>query len=319
MDAAAHRVTLGDGTEVAGSQLVLAAGAQPEFFGVPGAAEHAFPLYSVVDAERLRRHLRDLVREHAHEPGAQDAPEPPPGALDVVVVGGGPTGVETAGAVAELMAALTHTGRLAAPARVVLVDRGTALLAPFTEAAHHDAHGHLTSIGVEVRLGTGVAAVHADRVELDDGTAIPTRTVVWGGGESAAPAPSEPAPSGSALALTAGSSVVGLPAGVAEPPAGAVAGASRTSDPGLVYVITFGSSTCPMVADPEALATGATAVEITFPEPAGGACAADYVPATSVVALPDVGSGDLQVLLGPAGDVTLPAGSDAVQRVIDQG
>ena len=74
-----------------------------------------------------------------------------------------------------------------------------------------------------------------------------------------------------------------------------------------------------MVADPEALATGATAVEITFPEPAGGACTADYVPATSVVALPDVGSGDLQVLLGPAGDVTLPAGSDAVQWVIDQG
>jgi redox-sensitive bicupin YhaK (pirin superfamily) len=69
----------------------------------------------------------------------------------------------------------------------LLVDRGTALLAPFTDAAHHYAHGHLTGVGVEVRLGTGVAAVHPDRVELDDGTAIPTRTVVWGGGESAAP------------------------------------------------------------------------------------------------------------------------------------
>lgn len=214
VDAAAHRVTLGDGTEVTGSQLVLAAGAQPEFFGVPGAAEHAFPLYSVVDAERLRRHLRDLVREHAHEPGAQDAPEPPPGALDVVVVGGGPTGVETAGAVAELMAALTRTGRLAAPARVVLVDRGTALLAPFTEAAHHYAHGHLTSVGVEVRLGTGVAAVHADRVELDDGTAIPTRTVVWGGGESAAPivlGAGVPTGRGGRVDVSADLSVPGLP------------------------------------------------------------------------------------------------------------
>lgn len=145
-----------------------------------------------------------------------------------------------------------------------------------------------------------------------------------GDGGTASPAspteePATPTASGSPLALTAGSSVVGLPEGVAAPPTGAVAGASRTSDPSLIYVITFGSSTCPMVADPEALATGATAVEITFPEPTAGACTADYVPATSVVALPDVGTGDLQVLLGPAGDVTLPAGSDAPQWVIDQG
>ncbi|NKY10235.1 FAD-dependent oxidoreductase [Cellulomonas hominis] len=184
VDAPAHRVTLADGEEVTGSHLVLAAGAQPEFFGVPGAAEHAFPLYSVVDAERLRRHLHALVRDGARGP---DGPDPGEGALDVVVVGGGPTGVETAGAVAELMGALTRTGRLAAPARVVLVDRGTALLAPFTDAAHAYAHGHLSDHGVEVRLGTGVAAVHADRVELSDGSTLATRTVVWGGGESAAP------------------------------------------------------------------------------------------------------------------------------------
>ncbi len=148
------------------------------------------------------------------------------------------------------------------------------------------------------------------------------------GGSSASPttspsaATSEPAPSGSAVALTAGSSVVGLPEGVAAPPAGAVAGASRTTDPSLIYVITFGSSTCPMVADPDAVATGATdadEVEITFPEPTGGACTADYVPATTVVALPEEPAGDLRVLLGPAGDVTLPAGSVAVEWVIDQG
>ncbi len=148
------------------------------------------------------------------------------------------------------------------------------------------------------------------------------------GGSSASPsaspsaATSEPAPSGSAVALSAGSSVVGLPEGVAAPPAGAVAGASRTTDPSLIYVITFGSSTCPMVADPDAVATGAAGageVEITFPEPTGGACTADYVPATTVVALPEEPTGDLRVLLGPAGDVTLPAGSDEVEWVIDQG
>lgn len=151
-----------------------------------------------------------------------------------------------------------------------------------------------------------------------------------GGGDASAEATSaspstatsEPAPSGSGVALSAGSSVVGLPEGVAEPPAGAVAGASRTTDPSLIYVITFGSSTCPMVADPDAVATGAAGadeVEITFPEPTGGACTADYVPATTVVALPEEPTGDLRVLLGPAGDVTLPAGSDEVEWVIDQG
>lgn len=146
------------------------------------------------------------------------------------------------------------------------------------------------------------------------------------GGSASPPSPAEepstPAPSGSALALTAGSSVVGLPEGVAAPPAGAVAGASRTTDPSLIYVITFGSSTCPMVADPDAVPTGAAGaseVEITFPEPTGGACTADYVPATTVVALPEEPTGDLRVLLGPAGDVTLPAGSDAVEWVVDQG
>ncbi|GCD19731.1 NAD(P)/FAD-dependent oxidoreductase [Cellulomonas algicola] len=178
VDAGARAVTLADGQVLRGSALVLAAGAQPEFFGVPGAAEHAFPLYSVADAERLRRHLHDVVRTGA------DAPD---GARHVVVVGGGPTGVETAGAVAELFAALAHTGRLAGPAKVTLVDRGSALLAPFAEASHAYAHEHLVRHGVDVRLGTGVAAVHADRVELTDGTVLPARTVVWGGGESAAP------------------------------------------------------------------------------------------------------------------------------------
>lgn len=132
----------------------------------------------------------------------------------------------------------------------------------------------------------------------------------------------EPTPSGSPLALTAGASAFGLPEGVTGPPAGAVAGAARTTDPGLIYVVTFGSSTCPMVADPTAVATGpagSAAVEITFPEPTAGACTADHVPATSVVALPEAGSGDLRVVLGPAGDVTLPARSDDPKWVIDEG
>ncbi|MEV4604988.1 NAD(P)/FAD-dependent oxidoreductase [Amycolatopsis sp. NPDC049253] len=180
LDVAGLGLTLSGGEKISGSHLVIAAGAQPEYFGVPGAAEHAFPLYSVADAERLRLHVQELVREVSEGQLDQDA-------LDIVVVGGGPTGVEITGALTELMTALAAMERIPKSGRIFLIDRGSTLLGAFSERSHKYAHKRLTEHGAEPRLDTGVAAVHADRVELDDGTTIPTRTVIWGGGESAAP------------------------------------------------------------------------------------------------------------------------------------
>ena len=173
-------LTLADGETLQGSHLVMAAGARPTFFGVPGAAEHAFPLYSVADAERLRLHLQQLLRAAIEDQAAVQ-----PGQLDVVVVGGGPTGVETTGALAHLMHALHKTGRLTRPGQIILVDRGDALLGQFSKKAHRYAHDKLTEAGAQIRLGVGVSAVHDDRVEFDDGSTAPTQTVIWGGGESA--------------------------------------------------------------------------------------------------------------------------------------
>ena len=187
-DMSARSLTLADGRTLQGSHLVMAAGARPNFFGVPGAAEHAFPLYSVADAERLRLHLQGLLLA-----AVDDAASREPGAIDVVVVGAGPTGVETTGALAELMLALHKSGRLAMPGRITVVDRGNALLGQFSEKAHEYALEKLTEAGAQVRLGVGVTAVHPDRVQFDDGTTISARTVVWGGGES-----------GSAVAQAAG-------------------------------------------------------------------------------------------------------------------
>jgi NADH dehydrogenase len=175
-----HKLTLDDGRVLTGSHLVMAAGARPNFFGVPGAAEHAFPLYSVADAERLRLHLQRLLRHALDGDG-----DPEPGALDVVVVGGGPTGVETSGALAELMEALHKTGRLDRPGQITLVDRGSKLLGQFSDKAHGYAHRKLSDAGAVIRLEVGVRSVHEDRVEFDDGSVVQARTVVWGGGESA--------------------------------------------------------------------------------------------------------------------------------------
>lgn len=181
VDLATRSLLLEDGSRLTGAQLVVAAGARPNFFGIPGAAEHAFPLYSVADAERLRLHLRDLLRAAIADESAVAS-----GDIDVVVVGGGPTGVETAGAMAELMQQLRASELLEHAGRVTLVDRGHALLGQFSDKAHHYSMRKLTEAGVDVRLGVDVTAVRDDAIVLDDTITVPARTVVWGGGESAA-------------------------------------------------------------------------------------------------------------------------------------
>jgi NADH:ubiquinone reductase (H+-translocating) len=186
---AERSLVLDDGRVLTAAYVVVAAGSRPSFFGIPGAAEHAFPLYSVADAERLRLHYRGILETRT------SAEEVKPGELDVVVVGAGPTGVEVSGAIAELQTALRAHGRLSDDGSVHLLDRSEVVLGAFSDKAQTYAHGKLEHAGVQSRLGVVVAGVHTDRVELEDGTAIPTRTVIWAGGES-----------GAAVAQTAGPS-----------------------------------------------------------------------------------------------------------------
>jgi len=179
IDFATREVVTSDGSLGIADHLVLAAGSRPNFFGVLGAAEHAFPLYSVTDAERLRLHLKDQLQLHCYPDGAD------PGTLNVVIVGGGCTGVEVAGAVAELLEELFADGRLPDRATVHLVDHGKALLAPFSEKSHQYAAQRLADHGAQLTLGVAVTEVTAESVTLSDGTVLDTRTVVWAGGESA--------------------------------------------------------------------------------------------------------------------------------------
>jgi NADH dehydrogenase len=185
IDPDARVLTLADDTTIAADTVVIGAGAQPNFFHTPGAAEFAFPLYSVDDAARVRTRLLDMFRDAAAKPELIED-----GALTVVVVGAGPTGVETAGAVAELVHDVmphAHPELAVASAKVILVDLGHTVLGAFSDRAHTYAAKQLQRRGVQLRLGVSVTEVADDRLTLGDGTTIKTHLVVWGGGEMAAP------------------------------------------------------------------------------------------------------------------------------------
>ena len=114
--------------------LVLAAGSQPEFFHTPGADQYAYPLYSLDDATRLRSRILSLFEEADRDRALIDQ-----GALDFVIVGGGPTGVEVAGALAEMINTTIATEYHDLPpgaAKVHLVNHGPELLSMFAAKAH---------------------------------------------------------------------------------------------------------------------------------------------------------------------------------------
>jgi NADH dehydrogenase len=182
---ATRTVDTRQGESYQGDYLVLAAGSQANFFGTTGAAENAFPLYAVEEAQRLRSRILTVFEDADRNPQLLER-----GALNFVVVGGGPTGTELAGALADMIrgAMMEECGDLAVKrAQIYLVDHGSSLLGAFSEKAHAYAARVLRRKGVEIRLGISVKAVAPDHVLLSDGTSIQTRTVVWAGGLMAAP------------------------------------------------------------------------------------------------------------------------------------
>jgi len=167
------------GESFQGDFLVLAAGAEANFFNTPGVREHALPLYSLTDAERLRSRLLEMLEAADRKGSKQQEP------LRFVVIGGGPTGVEIAGAMADALQrtpdyVFKHVDlRLAS---VTLIDLANTVLGPFIKQSQEYVTEVLQQRGVELRLGVSVREVTADGVLLSDGTRIPSELVIWAGG-----------------------------------------------------------------------------------------------------------------------------------------
>ena len=165
--------------------LVLAAGSSASDFGIEGVAEHAFPLKTIPDALRLRNHILSTF-----EAADSDRSDGTPGTLTTVLIGGGPTGVELAGALAELIERnlagdFRHLD--VSEARVVLVELSDHLLPGFSEHSQQAALETLRLKGVDVRLETRLTRVGERGVDLEGGERMDASTVVWTAGVRANP------------------------------------------------------------------------------------------------------------------------------------
>jgi NADH dehydrogenase len=166
--------------------LVLALGGVTSYFGHPEWEQFAPGLKSLDDALRIRRRIL-LAFEKAEN--AADVSEHDR-LMTIVVVGGGPTGVELAGAFAELARhVLKSDFRRIDPtqARIVLIEAGPRVLAHLPPKLSASAQRQLEKLGVEVRTGTKVKNITQGRVELENGQVIEAENILWGAGVSASP------------------------------------------------------------------------------------------------------------------------------------
>ena len=160
--------------------LVLGLGAEVNFFGTEGAEEHAFPMYTLADAVRLKDHVLERWEAADKDPALVDD-----GALNIVVVGGGPTGVETAGALAELYRAELARDYPDLPqdsARITLVEAGPEVFAMFKPNLRSYTEDALRKRTVELVTGDAVSVITPTRVTLKSGTELEAHTLVWGAG-----------------------------------------------------------------------------------------------------------------------------------------
>jgi NADH dehydrogenase len=175
----AHSIT-GARQTLTYDQLVLALGSVTSTFGIPGVAEHALPLKTLEDADRLRNRaiasleLADVTRDPAERARL----------LTFVIVGGGYTGCEGAGEWIDLFHSVTpfYPTISRGEIRIVLIEAGPALLAGLPAAMGRYTMKNLAARGVELYVGDAVTALDDRAIHLASGAVIPTATVLWSAG-----------------------------------------------------------------------------------------------------------------------------------------
>jgi NADH dehydrogenase len=198
--------------EIPYDYLITAAGSSTTDFDIPGVAEHAFPLKTLPDAVRLRNHILTTFERADARKGSVAAD------TTIVLVGVGPTGVELAGALSELIAhnlASDFPSLDMSRARVVVVEMTDHLLPGFARSSQERARHTLKARGVEVRFATKLHKVTEQGVSFEDGTEIDAATVVWTAGVAANPLaeafPSEKKGKGGTIPVEADLSLPGHP------------------------------------------------------------------------------------------------------------
>jgi len=184
IDPAHRKILLADG-ECSYDCLILATGATHSYFGHDDWAPYATGLKTLEDAIEVRRRVLTAFEQAEREKD----PQKRRAWLTFVIVGGGPTGVELAGALAEISRhTLDKDFRAIDPmeARVLLLQGGDRVLPSFPEPLTEKAREQLTRLGVEVRLNARVTGIDADSVHVGN-ERIPTRTALWAAGVAASP------------------------------------------------------------------------------------------------------------------------------------
>ncbi len=177
----ARYITLADGGRYDYDYLVLTTGVTAAYYGVPGAAEHSLGLYTRRDAITLRDHIMARLERLDIGP-AKD--------VNFTVVGGGATGVELAGTLAELRCNALEVAYPAvdgARVHIRLVEQFPAVLGPFHEDLQRYAYEQLLARGVDVHLNAKIREVTPDSVRLAGGENLPSDVTVWAAGVSAPP------------------------------------------------------------------------------------------------------------------------------------